>query len=142
MPANKAPILVTLAVFTNVHEAHMAKNYLETCGISCFLENENMNSLYANALGGVKLKVPSNELDLALNFFHEGDFALQPNSKNKKFPTASLFVCPVCGHINQELYVVKPSNIVEKLAIWFGFKKQKIRCIMCDSSFYKSQLRK
>lgn len=63
--SNSHPILVTVITFNNIVEAQMAKNVLELEGIQCFLENENMNTLYGNALGGVTLKVAGTDLQKA-----------------------------------------------------------------------------
>jgi hypothetical protein len=53
--------LVTVASFRDLHEALLAKGSLDSAGITCFLANENivrLDWLYANAVGGIKLRVP------------------------------------------------------------------------------------
>ncbi len=53
--------LVEVASFSYPHEAHIAKASLEAAEIPAFIANEhliNMQWLYSNALGGVKLLVP------------------------------------------------------------------------------------
>ena len=59
---------VTLATFNHPFEAQPLKGLLESEGIRCYLTNENLvavNPLYANAVGGVELRVPSEEHERA-----------------------------------------------------------------------------
>ena len=54
--------LITVAVFDDLAVACVARSKLEYAGIPCFLENEHMvsvNWLYSNALGGIRLQVPT-----------------------------------------------------------------------------------
>lgn len=53
--------LVTVAVYDTPYVAGLAKSELESYDIPVFLADEytiGVNSLYANALGGIKVKVP------------------------------------------------------------------------------------
>jgi hypothetical protein len=55
---------VTVACFIDTCRAHIARARLESCGIPCYLDNENLIGIYwyyANAVGGIKLKVPEEE---------------------------------------------------------------------------------
>lgn len=54
-------MLVTIASFSFPHEAHLAKAQLEAAGIPGFIADEhtiNMQWLYSDAMGGVRLQVP------------------------------------------------------------------------------------
>jgi hypothetical protein len=54
--------LVTVASFSFPHEAHLAVANLEAAGITAFVADEhtiNMQWLYSNALGGVRVQVPA-----------------------------------------------------------------------------------
>lgn len=54
-------MLVTIATFSFPHEARIAKARLDALGIPSFIADEhtiNMQWLYSNALGGVRLQVP------------------------------------------------------------------------------------
>lgn len=67
MPEN----LVTIATFRYLTEAEAAKIHLEAEGITVFLadaEIVNMDWLFANAVGDIKLQVPPAEAEVAL--FH------------------------------------------------------------------------
>ena len=51
------------------HEAHLAKAKLLSEGIECFVADDNLvsiNPFYANAIGGVKLKVWEGDVKEAL----------------------------------------------------------------------------
>ncbi|KAA0446357.1 MAG: DUF2007 domain-containing protein [Candidatus Thioglobus sp.] len=55
-------MLTTVARFSFAHEAYIARAKLESEGIPATLADEhtiNMQWLYSNALGGVKVQVPS-----------------------------------------------------------------------------------
>ena len=55
---------VTVASFWSAEEAHLARLRVEADDIPCTLDNENlvsMNWLWANAVGGVRLRVPGED---------------------------------------------------------------------------------
>jgi ribosomal protein L37AE/L43A len=56
------PELVPIAWYRDLPEAWIAKGKLESAGIPCFLADDNMarmNWFMGNALGGIRLQVPS-----------------------------------------------------------------------------------
>ncbi len=60
--------LVTVRVFTNVPEAHVACTALLAAGLEASLRDEHLVSmqwLYSNAVGGVKLQVPAEQAEEA-----------------------------------------------------------------------------
>ncbi len=60
--------LVTIASFSFIHEAELARSSLESEGIPAFVADANIvgiNWLLSNAVGGVKLQVRRCDLDLA-----------------------------------------------------------------------------
>ena len=63
--------LVTVATSYNIVEAEFFKNQLEAAGFEVYLADENIVGAYnllANAVGGVKVRVPSGEAEDALRF--------------------------------------------------------------------------
>lgn len=59
---------MVIAQYSFPYEAHIAKARLESVGISAHIENEhtiNMYWLYSNALGGVRVLVPDEQVDTA-----------------------------------------------------------------------------
>ena len=61
--------LVTLASYRDVIEANVVRSRLESEGIPCFLADEHlvqMNWLYSDAIGGVKLQVVESDVEEAM----------------------------------------------------------------------------
>lgn len=76
----------TITTFIYPHEAHLAKNFLEAEGIEVFLKDEwtvQINNLYSNAIGGVKLQVRKIQYDRAWKLLVEsGYIQIQPFQSN------------------------------------------------------------
>ncbi len=56
---------VTLATFSSHPEAHVARGALEEQGIEALLEGEGLVSIYGQALGGIRLRVRTTEVERA-----------------------------------------------------------------------------
>lgn len=66
--------LVTVATTYNVVEAEFYRNQLEAEGFEVYLADENIVGAYnllANAVGGIKIKVPSEDAEDAAAFIEE-----------------------------------------------------------------------
>jgi hypothetical protein len=66
--------LLTVRQFRDLPEALLAKGMLESAGITCFLHDDNMvrmDWLISNLLGGIKLLVRAQDLDLAEEILQE-----------------------------------------------------------------------
>jgi len=94
-------MLVVVRSYTHVHEAHLAKSVLEASGIEAFIVNEHLVSMawtYSNAVGGVKVVVPEERADEAVQILQagadplEGPFALGPRPSHDASDT-----CRRCG---------------------------------------------
>lgn len=76
----------TIATFLYAHEAHLAKNILEAQGIEVFLKDEwtvQINNLYSNAIGGVKLQVRPIQYDRAwMTLVESGHIQVQHTPRN------------------------------------------------------------
>ncbi|WP_198157370.1 putative signal transducing protein [Candidatus Nucleicultrix amoebiphila] len=59
-------MLITIATFEYLGEAQLWKERLEAEGIPSFIFDEQMNSLYSIAIGGIKLKVLEEQAQEAL----------------------------------------------------------------------------
>ena len=60
--------MVTIATFSKVEEAHLLRMRLEDAGIPAYIRDENtiqIDWLYSNALGGVRVDVSDEDLDAA-----------------------------------------------------------------------------
>lgn len=130
--------LVTIASYSNPIEANLYKSKLESYGISCFLIDENLVSLvpfYSLAIGDIKLKVPDNESQRALEILSDNDNAelsdhFTLNAENENPETNK---CPYC--LSSNLYQNKYSkkSLLSFLIIGFPIpiRKTSYRCFDC-----------
>ncbi len=66
--------LVTIATTFDLVEAEMLRNQLEAQGFEVYLADDNIvgvMNLLANAVGGIKIKVPESESDEAAKFVED-----------------------------------------------------------------------
>lgn len=88
-------MLVTIARFSFPYEAHIARAKLESVGIPSWVADEhtvNMQWLYSNALGGVRLQVHPSYAKEAVEVLKESnlnDLVVQQGE--------DVTVCPQCG---------------------------------------------
>lgn len=71
---------VTVKIFNFQNDLHLAKSFLESEGIECFVQDELINQVYplgTNALGGIKLQVEESQAEKAVQLLIEGGFAKQ-----------------------------------------------------------------
>ena len=57
--------LVTLRHFLRQDEAHLAVGMLEGEGIAAFIQDAQLNQIYGNVLGGVRLQVAEKDFERA-----------------------------------------------------------------------------
>ena len=66
--------LITIRQFRDLPEALLAKGFIESAGIECFLADENivrMDWFISNFVGGIKLQVKPDEVDAALEVLNQ-----------------------------------------------------------------------
>ena len=85
--------LVTVGTYSTPYEANLVKSELEAFDIDAVLADDNainINWLWSNALGGVKVRVPESEMAEAHRVMdlESGDATDSPESA---------IVCPACG---------------------------------------------
>lgn len=69
---SKSNSLVTLLTASLIHEIHIAKGFLESNGIECYIFDENIMSTIGTAyVEGYKLKVSSDDFDKAKQLLEE-----------------------------------------------------------------------
>jgi hypothetical protein len=119
--------LLTAKVFDNAIEAHLWKTKLESEGLICFLFDENVVSTqlaYANALGGIKLKIREQDVERVKQIFLEaGDEAVR--------------ICPYC--LSFEVQPYQPTSRWQHLLLvakeaFTG--KQHQQCQECKKIFF------
>lgn len=98
---------VTLITFVYPHEAHLAKNILESEGITVFIQDEltvQVNNFLSNAVGGVKLQVPEEEAVQAFDILKEAGYIQEQQEKKEEkmesFSAEFRKVCPYCRSEN------------------------------------------
>ena len=126
---------IQIASFSFPHEAHIAKASLEAANIPASIADEhtiNMDWLYCNAIGGVRLFVPV-EYEEEARALIEQDFS---NIVDKEFAEIieEKKTCLSCGGDKLESYTIgkKPAFIVFLLLGFpLFFYKHGIRCLSC-----------
>ena len=79
---------VLLSSFDNYIDAHIVKGRLEDQGIHCWLKDENLSSLIVDPIltnavsGGIKLMVPKDEWQRALDILNQQKQNLQDESND------------------------------------------------------------
>ena len=95
-------MLITIARFTYPYEAQIAWSKLDAAGIASYIADEhtiNMQWLYSDALGGVRLQVKSGDEEEALKLLAEdleGELIQQEGFEGEG--------CPTCGSTNTEYF--------------------------------------
>ncbi|EAQ67120.1 hypothetical protein MED121_14374 [Marinomonas sp. MED121] len=95
-------MLITIARFTYPYEAQIAWSKLDALGVPAYIADEhtiNMQWLYSNALGGVRLQVREEDEQAALLALAE-DLETEL-MQQEGFDTD---LCPVCDSPNTEFY--------------------------------------
>ncbi|MBB4037209.1 hypothetical protein GGR21_003124 [Dysgonomonas hofstadii] len=67
--------LVTIKTSNIPGELAVAKTYLESYDIFCYLKDELINQVHPYAMGGIKLQVREEDAMRAIEFLIEGGFA-------------------------------------------------------------------
>lgn len=129
--------MIVIARFSFPHEAHIAKANLESAGIESFIADEhtvNMQWLYSNAIGGVRLMVAEEDEEEANQILNsdfsqnlECDYDLETTETEKD-------VCPHCASRNLIAHTKgkQPAFIVFiLLGFPLFFYKQGYKCNQC-----------
>lgn len=97
-------MLITIASYSFPFEAHIARSRLESEEIPAFVADEhtiNMQWLYSNALGGVRLQVPEEFAEVALEILNEDreqDLVEEVGVDARS--------CPHCGSTDTEFHQI------------------------------------
>ncbi|MCB0739046.1 MAG: DUF2007 domain-containing protein, partial [Bacteroidetes bacterium] len=95
-------MLRTIRSYSLPIEAQIAKAKLESEGIPVFLADENtinMQWLYSNAMGGVRLQVPDPYVDQALTILSVDESEIVENQEGY-----DAILCEACGSKNTRIY--------------------------------------
>ena len=98
---NDAASLVVVRTFTNVHEAHLAKSVLDAAGIESAVLDEHIVSMvwtYSNAVRGVKILVPDDQLEEAASLLDSAAETIEESSSaDLDTTTPAIEICDRCG---------------------------------------------
>ena len=119
--------------FDNAIDAHLFKIELENEGIECFIFDEEIvtiNPLYSNAVGGIKVKVRSSDIDKVKQYYTNN----QPSLSQK---------CPNCQSSNTIIDTTLKTGMPKWIAVFLGFLsgtfpfagKTDYRCLDCNHLF-------
>jgi len=130
--------LVTIAQFRDLPEALLAKGKLESAGISAWLLDDNvvrMDWFWANAVGGVKLRVRVEDVESAQQLL-----AIGPVESLRDERTGERVMqprCPRCGSL--DIAFGKHDSGIKLLLLWaFGLPLPSLsspywKCAHCSS---------
>ena len=124
--------LVTIRKFRDLPEALLAKGSLESAGIECSLIDDNMvrlDWLISNLLGGIKLQVKAEDLDVAEEMLR------QPIPEHLEVSGAGEYEqprCPKCGSLDINFRELNPSAYLSMaLNVPIPFQRRAWRCHSC-----------
>ena len=121
----------TIATFSKPEEAHLFRTRLEAAGIPAFVQDEHivqMDWLYSNAIGGVRVQIGDQDMDAARQFLAADNQSLSVD--------ATEAFCPVCASPE-----IKPYDLPRRFAfltlLLFGFplllSRRRWRCTTCGN---------
>jgi hypothetical protein len=70
--------LVTIAIFVSAFTANVVLGRLQADGIECYIQDEHtvqVNPLYSNALGSIKLQVKETDVPVAVSLLRQSGYA-------------------------------------------------------------------
>lgn len=115
--SNEESRLKTIAKFWDWPLAELAKIKLESEGIPCFLQDKNLvglNWMWANAIGGVRLQVPTEYIDTAKQILNK-DCSAELAAMEEEFSAMEKKdLCEKCNSPN-----LKILDATRKIGAWF-----------------------
>lgn len=101
--------IITFETYYDPMTAHIVRTRLEDSGISCFIVDENMGTVYPAynaAIGGIKLKIFARDFEKCKAIIAE-DNALDIEN----LPAETQVVCPYCGSNNVRYGAATGENV-------------------------------
>jgi len=127
--------LITIATSYDIVEAEFLRNHLEEEGFEVYLADENIVGAYnllANAVGGIKIKVPSREAEDALAFVDDLRNAEIVEEEFEEFD-AGYGECEKCQ--SRDLSVKREALGIKGILLFLGIPlvkpKRKLVCNEC-----------
>jgi len=130
--------LVTILTFDNPVEANIIKTLLENNDIYCFLADESLldiNPLYSNALGRIKLQVKEGETDTAKRVLEESDYDFKFHRQGDNIHVQPCTKCNSRKVYPERAGLLRILLSIPLLCIPIIFRKRKWRCYNCNYSW-------
>lgn len=130
--------IITLATYTFIPDAYLVLNKLQENNIECSIADEHIiavNPLLTSAVGGVKVKIFENDLEIASQILKEMNLDSGQEGKKLDEKWALDFdpydtYCPQCE--SHQVFVHKTSFLESISAI---FSKTRFYCADCGNSW-------
>ncbi|MEM6581363.1 MAG: DUF2007 domain-containing protein [Pseudomonadota bacterium] len=126
--------MITVARFSLPLDAQLARAKLESEGIPAFVADEhtiNMQWLYSNALGGVRVQVPDVFAEEAIDLLRTDFSSALIEERGVDLP-----VCAKCGSNNLEP-LTKGKKMAFIVFLFFNFPlwpfKRQVKCLDCGA---------
>ena len=140
---NKENSLTTVETFISPWDAHIAKGRLEAEGIPVFIVHEHhiwANWIYSQALGGVKLQVPTNYAEEALKVIRSHIKGEYESSLPDELAEHNGNMCSKCGSTDFKskypiALVVLVILTLGLFAIIFPLRKDRHSCRNCGNEW-------
>lgn len=135
--------LITVYRLNTSIDAYLLQNYLESEDIESFILDEHtvdMNPLFSNAIGGVRLQVKEEDVERALEVIETYNFKPYLDDQGNEI------ICPKCdsNRLYADFNSMKNAGSVFAAitSIFFGvfpiYRKRVYRCKECDTEFEPS----
>jgi len=128
------PTFTRIATYTTPHEAEIVRGMLREHGIDAVLRDDvtvQMNWLYSNVVGGVKLLVPTSDLADARELLNLTD---EPTDEDTGSETTQ---CPNCH--GTQVTSLRPPLLFGILMLLFllpfGYRRDRYRCETCGTTW-------
>lgn len=129
--------LIVIATIYDILEAEFLRNHLEAEGFEVYLADDNIvgaNMFLANAVGGIKLKVPSAEAEQAAIFVEELRNAEIIEEDNFK-PDTGWGECEMC--LSRDIEIEREPFNFNKFLLFLGVPvirpKRRFKCNNCGN---------
>lgn len=138
----------TIITFTLPHEAHMAKNLLESEGIETMIQDEltaQVDNFLSNAIGGVKLKVRVSDIEQGIKALQAGGYISHNEISDRDVVqivsldlNTNTHICPFCASNNigkkKEVYGLT-IVVFFILGAFFPIFRRSLKCFDCDKEW-------
>ena len=122
--------MITIARFSKPEEAHLLRLRLEAGGVPAYIQDENMvqmDWLYSNAIGGVRVQISEEDIDSARAILDEPPIPETPGD---------LPACPKCASHETEIDELPRRIAFLSLLIPFLFSRRRLRCSSCRHTWH------